>query len=107
MSAISFVSVMRSDKFTGAHDMLVCIASLAELPLQITTCTEAVNDFNNSYQGGKYFLLAAHPMGEVFDVAHTSFIPTDNDGLKTWAQAADCIAEATIAGFDIVSLYHC
>jgi hypothetical protein len=30
-----------------------CIVSLAELPLQITTCAEAVNDINEVLESGK------------------------------------------------------
>ncbi|KIJ48762.1 hypothetical protein M422DRAFT_45184 [Sphaerobolus stellatus SS14] len=60
-------------------EFVECIVSLAELPLQITTCAEALNDINDT--------------------------SPDKDPIKQAAQAADCIAEATLAGVELPS--HC
>ncbi|KAE9396115.1 hypothetical protein BT96DRAFT_764411, partial [Gymnopus androsaceus JB14] len=58
-----------------------CIVSLAELPLQITTCLEALND-----------------IGEVVS-------DDPPDPIKVVSQGADCIAEATLAAVELPS--HC
>ncbi|EIN09817.1 hypothetical protein PUNSTDRAFT_133589 [Punctularia strigosozonata HHB-11173 SS5] len=59
-----------------------CIVSLAELPLQITTCIEALNDINEAAED-----------------------PQNSDPIKTATQGADCIAEASLAAVELPS--HC
>jgi len=63
-------------------DFVVCIVNLAELPMQITTCAEAVEDINKA------------------DSANDGFDP-----IKTATQGADCIAEAFLAAVELPE--HC
>ncbi|KAF8962200.1 hypothetical protein BDZ97DRAFT_1905324 [Flammula alnicola] len=52
-----------------------CIVALAELPLQITACAEALKDLDDE--------------------------SAQKDVIKEAAQGADCIAEATLAGIEL------
>ncbi|KAF5392852.1 hypothetical protein D9757_000955 [Collybiopsis confluens] len=64
-------------------EFVECIVSLAELPLQITTCIEALDDI------GKVLNSQEDPP----------------DPIAVAAQGADCIAEATLAAIELPS--HC
>ncbi|KLO09845.1 hypothetical protein SCHPADRAFT_922269 [Schizopora paradoxa] len=63
-------------------DFVSCIVSLAELPMLITTCAEAVDDINKALDSSDDF-----------------------DPIKTVTQGSDCIAEAFLAAVDLPE--HC
>lgn len=77
----------------------VCIVNLAELPMQITTCAEAVEDINkaDSANDGSPSIIISKVCNSLNRPTHAGFDP-----IKTAAQGADCIAEAFLAAVELV-----
>ena len=88
---------------------------LADLPLQITSCLEAVNDVNEFFGHFGAGEITNNPSNDASKRAlhviaansacWTILLWTANDVAKIIGHGADCAAEAFLAAIELVRLY--